>query len=790
MKCLIIIIFLILKSFNSAPINSNETRFSNPVKYWMHIIKNEFIEFVSEIIDNESSSKEIDALYDVIESLDEECFNFIVNFFFTDAGFIFDLTDKIFQEGGVILKSIGVEHDCIIGGTYLLFTSNNTIKSFRKDNKTSSKEAIFKESFNYREEICIFKECRNIYIKIADYFQEFQKNILYDVFDSNGINLTWINYEGFLNSSNNDIEMVKHRRQKIENERPYYKIVSIVFLILIIFFSLVSIISWLIRENNREFESKFNNPLKYLNDKMIEKKPTIYDENSENFLFFKQKKLEDLPWYKILSSFDFLKNISIINKKKEPLSDQTSLIELSTLKLLILFFILMGENCYIFLRFIENKFSILPFFREIGFIFTKIGMNSYESYKVINGAIFGFKFISFYNKSNEFTIKKFLRFCTKPFPYILTFILIHFLFNYPIFIFARRAHDTDYKSFYLSEIMCNYYCQENPYNIFKFVSVLGKYSFMNGYDIKQFNGCTRPILFIFSELICFYIVMILAAINICFKKKIINIIYIIFFCCNFLLLGMTKFISREVQDLVDEFTLSRFFGLSETLAMPYLFFGLYYIGFNLGIIYYYHLNEISNKLIADTENETKNSIPFQYCFNISSYITRISEIAKNIFIIIFFILMIMISSIYTIYVKKLKDTDFMFTFEERPDIKYLHIYEGVFFGLFFAFFLLLYLCLDNNSFFRNLLSSEFFSFSNKISFILFISFYSVLYYFHISELIEIFLSNFSVFKNSLTLFFISCILSIVFSCMIHFPIKWIYLFICHGLKNEEYNQIL
>ena len=266
MKWLIIIIFLILKSFNSAPINSNEIRFSNPVKYWMHIIKNEFIEFVTEIIDNESSSKEIDALYDVIESLDEECFNFILNFFFTDAGFIFDLTHKLFQEGGVILKSIGVEHDCIIGGTYLLFTSNNTIKSFRKDNKTSSKEAIFKESFNYREEICIFKECRNLYIKIADYFQGFQKNILYDVFDSNGINLTWINYEGFLNSSNNDIEMVKHRRQKIENERPYYKIVSIVFLILIIFFALVSIISWLIRENNREFESKFNNPLKYLND--------------------------------------------------------------------------------------------------------------------------------------------------------------------------------------------------------------------------------------------------------------------------------------------------------------------------------------------------------------------------------------------------------------------------------------------------------------------------------------------------------------------------------------------
>ena len=224
--------------------------------------------------------------------------------------------------------------------------------------------------------------------------------------------------------------------------------------------------------------------------------------------------------------------------------------------------------------------------------------------------------------------------------------------------------------------------------------------------------------------------------------------------------------------------------------MPYLFFGLYYIGFNLGIIYYYHLNEISNKLIADTENETKNFIPFQYCFNISSYIMRIYGFIKNIFIIIFVLLMISMSSIYTFIVRKLNDTELIFTFEERPDIKYLCTYEGILFGLFFACFLLFYLCLDANSFFKNILSSEIFSFSNKISFILFISFYSVLYYFHILELMEIFLSNFSIFKNSLTLFFISCIISIVFSCMIHFPIKWIYLFICHGFKNEEYNQIL
>ena len=224
--------------------------------------------------------------------------------------------------------------------------------------------------------------------------------------------------------------------------------------------------------------------------------------------------------------------------------------------------------------------------------------------------------------------------------------------------------------------------------------------------------------------------------------------------------------------------------------MPYLFFGLYYIGFNLGIIYYYHINEISNKFIPDKEK--KSFLPFQYCFDISSFITKKKERIKNIFIIIFLILMIGISSIYTIIVNNINETKFFFTFEERPGMKFLCVYEGIIFGLFFACVLLFYLCLDNDSFFKNmnLLSSGFFSSTNKISFILFITFYSVLYYYHITEMMESLLQNFSVFKDSLTLFCISCIFSIAFSCIILFPIKWLYLYICHGFNNEEYKQIL
>ena len=234
-----------------------------------------------------------------------------------------------------------------------------------------------------------------------------------------------------------------------------------------------------------------------------------------------------MKWYRILSSFDFINNLSIVNNKKEPLSDQTSLIQLSTIKILILFFILVGENIYILLKYVDNKMSILPLLRNNSFYFIKLGTNSYEVYKVISGVIFGFKFINYYNKIGKFEVKNILRFCTKPFPYILAFLIIHFTFNYPIFIYARKFFG-NHRNTYLSNIMCSYECYQNSYNIFNIFSILWTYDSQD-FKIGQYNGCTRPILFTFSELICFYIVMVFAVINIRFKNKIMNIIYTIFF---------------------------------------------------------------------------------------------------------------------------------------------------------------------------------------------------------------------------------------------------------------------
>ena len=63
-----------------------------------------------------------------------------------------------------------------------------------------------------------------------------------------------------------------------------------------------------------------------------------------------------------------------------------------------------------------------------------------------------------------------------------------------------------------------------------------------------------------------------------------------------IILLLSYILTSEGNEL-ENFTISRFFGSSASIAIPYLFFPLYYIGFNIGIIYYY------NKHQAETYNE-------------------------------------------------------------------------------------------------------------------------------------------------------------------------------------------
>ena len=134
MKWFSLFIFLILQSFKSVPIDSEESRIINPVKYWMDKLKKEIIELITPLINlneddniNNNTFEKFDVLYDLIESLDQECFDFIIDLYFGEKALLLNAGKILFKEGGFIQISVGIENDCISDGTYIMFTSNDTI---------------------------------------------------------------------------------------------------------------------------------------------------------------------------------------------------------------------------------------------------------------------------------------------------------------------------------------------------------------------------------------------------------------------------------------------------------------------------------------------------------------------------------------------------------------------------------------------------------------------------------------------------------------------------------------
>ena len=425
--------------------------------------------------------------------------------------------------------------------------------------------------------------------------------------------------------------------------------------------------------------------------------------------------------------------------------------------------------------------SISSFCKHWAFSFIKLGMNSYETYKVICGILFGYKFISYYYDNKDKSIcKKMGIFVTKPIPYILLFSIIHFIFNYPIFIYVRNLFG-DIRNSYLSSIMEQFTCQKDVLTIFNFPLIMNEYN-STEFNIGQFNGCSRPILFTYSEFFCFILVLIIGMINIylCHKNiriYLVNIIYIIFLVLNFIYLCLTYFVTQEVKDLTDEYTVSRLFGLSGSIAMPHLFLPLYYIGFNIGIIYYYKVKNLK----GDEEN-----IPFQYCYIISHLKDMINGCWRNIIILISLILIFGLSFSYYFLINIAGEGEFFFTFNDMELSKYIFIYKGILQGVLFSLFILFYLISDEFAL-KKVLSSQFFNFVNKISFTLFISFISILYFFHSIGIMEIYLLHFSVFSNTVILFIISCLFSIFITCIIFFPIKKIYLYITKGFDHKDFD---
>ena len=756
---------------------------SNDIEYYLNQITTLFGQILFQMSSNKSGNQtELNNIFNIMRN-NKECLKFI-EFVFGKEREFFNLLASTLLKEGIISDSIDLENDCLQEDKVYIFISGEFLYDSLKENLTkfSNEHLLFIESLSFHEEICLWKFCYDSYKPILEYIFKYYKDTTRIMFKIDNVKIEGINY--YTNVTNKETLNPK-KSNKNDNYSKCLKILFYIFLIIVFLFTIVSTyIEKHIEKKNEilsENDSLILNSSKRSSRNSSGTRSSKNSELEEGFLFLREKTFKDTFFYKFMQTFNIFRNFLLLNKIKEPLSNQNSLVELSLIRLLIIFLIMIGENSYIILKYVDKGISLLSLTKHWSFLLIKIGSISYEYYKVICGIIFGFKFINYYKKYDEFDFKRYVNFLFKFIPYLIIFLLLHFGFNYPIIKFLNY-YIWSIRSNYLTKKMNECYCIKDATNIFFPISILFKYNNTN-FNIGQYNGCFRPTLFTISEFFCYLLILIIVVLFHKIKSKVFELFFFIF---NFLYLCSFYFITKEVRDLKDEYTISRLFGLSGSIALPHLFFPLYYIGFNIGIIYYYHLHEINTfTRISINENEY---LPFEYCYKIAIFLGRIRGKIKNTILIICIILITFISSFFSFIVNNLDDREnqLIFEFKDKPFVKFMYVYESILSGLVFSIFIIIYLSSNPRSIFRIILSSNLFIFGHKIYFVLFNTFYSVLRFSHGLSIIEIYLSTLYLIRNTLTLFSIAIFIVIIISILFFFPIKWLYFFISKGLQYNEF----
>ena len=664
---------------------------------------------------------------------------------------------------GFSSNSIETEDECLESNeVYILLKGNYTKDSIYGNIKEySNQRLLFIERFSFDHELCLWDYCKNVYIYNNSEIIRDVEPTINKLFQLDHFELVGVNYK--INETTS---------YKIEHKNDFYEYL----LFLKFFLSIISIIliictfySIYIKNKNEKDENI-----------QINKEKTHKEENNEiNFsqtnysLFSNNSKNEKVNLYKFINAFDIINNFLLLNKKKEPLSNQNSLTELNGLIFIILFFILLIENVYILIKYIDKGSYLFAFLQSKSFFLIKIGASAYESYKIICGIMLGYKFINYYKKE-EFNCKRYFKFLLKFIPYFITFLILYFILQFhsvEIVSLIKKTLRNEYLSKTINDC---YYCHENYFNIFN-VLMFQKYNTTESIS-AQYDGCPRNTLFTISEFLCFIFILILMAIFLKTKSKILELI---FFIINLLILSLTYIFTPEGKNL-KFYTISRLFGLSASIALPYLFFPLYFIGFNIGIIYYYNQNQA--KIYNDLNKEENSYIPFEYCFRLSLFLKGINGKIKNFIMILCILIIILISHDFNFIIRNKNEL----FFEINSFTKFLYAYDNILCGIFFSIFISIYLSLSSESYFRIVISSDILVFINKISFITFNTFLTFLKIFHGFNIQTVHLSTLNIILSSLSSYFnIICVI-IIFTITIFFPIKWIFYFITKGFNYNEY----
>lgn len=497
----------------------------------------------------------------------------------------------------------------------------------------------------------------------------------------------------------------------------------------------------------------------------------------------KQKQASKL--IEFMTSLSFVDLFRKLFQLRSKLFDEKDIVLISGIRIIIFMFAVVAQNAYYMIKQPHKASAVMTLLQSHSFVFVKFSIYAFEGIKVLNGVLFGYKLISYIRKLNHrgesFTFKNMLLFYMKCLVYVISFIIIFFTTQTLFLEIGMKIKPSAHFEFFSKELEDDMECLRNKPYIF--IPMYFQY-FSEQIGVTN-QTCFKTAFFTMSEFYCFTLIIIVTYIFLKLKLKHLETS---FFIINLLLIIGAYFISIERSSIVGtKLTMQIVNGPMETLAMPHMFFLFYFVGFNIGIMFYFWVNlenvytEYNDILVG---KKTKLYLPFEYNLHLMKVFSNITQWKKTILAIIFALLLLVAPVLFHIRLLHMQGDIMIPRINDIDAIMY--VYEPIIYSVMFSFCILFIMMSDQGSFILNFFRSKLFIGINRIFFACFNLFNFITQMFHGLYNADMYLSVTNIFECAFTITFLTLIVGIVFVLMIEVVLRIIFKMIFE--RNQTFTR--
>ena len=560
----------------------------------------------------------------------------------------------------------------------------------------------------------------------------------------------------------------------------------------------------------------------------------IYDsEISENIISegdnlynpFSDKEKEFHTPIKVMKIFDLFDNLKILSTHSNKYYNSNRINSLYFIRFLLMIMSIIYQIMNTQVDLPTKNYYNFEFYSNFVFTLIKLCVNASTFWITLDGVIFAYKLMSYMKKEIKLSRNSSIRYLTflkflllilpKFFIFLFAFILLHLKASKLTFalckgnnVFANYLYYNDtvqqkyyslratheFKDFFHNFIpfKLNYIDFIENIPIERIYNTSSKKNFtseVSGYEIPS-PFLTNTDLFVnvcFNE---FYLIILM--VNITFisyklKNDIFDFSILIINIILFILPAIGNLNPMNIDINEQKYTLKYVLGQNYSEKYTHYFINFFYFGFLIGVMKFYHDDNLYN--MKKKKNFFENIIlPYQFCKKIITYLNSLHFYLKRAILLICIFILLIISMSFTLLEGK------NFTSREEKDIelvkitgivKFLFFYEKNLCGIFFFIFLIMYIVYPKNSYIIKISSATMFLILERISFAFYISFCYLIYAQFCVFIISMQMSYSNLFFNTVGMFFIVFVFSLLSTALFELPIRMLVKYIMN--RNLENN---